>query len=425
MLKKIFIPLFFVTLFSSTTALASAELKAIAKDQVSLTASQKKQIIFETSGDYIMKASSANFEQNNYYFVQLSHAHGTAAMSQWMSKNTDVVLLKNEEYAVVKTNDDDILMTLANKAHKAGHYCGRIQKLSPQGLEFDKKEPPQRVASKKPEVSEAVSKVVGANIIKTIKTMQAWKTRYESHPDGQMTGEKLKDIYQALVPGDREDVSIDLVEHRGSPQKSIRVSIEGKTRPDEVVILGSHIDSINSSNNNDAPGADDNASGTSTNIEVFRTLMEVGFRPESTIEIHGYGAEEIGLVGSQEMADDYKSRGVNVVSMVQFDMNGFAKNEAKISFVTNKTNSRLNGQLQDLVEIYLEVGHSSGFLLFGSSDHASWDRRGFPVAFPTEDPFGFNRKIHTKDDTFNNINSEKQIYEFGKLGVAYLMHFAG
>ncbi len=382
----------------------------------------KEQIVFETTNDYILKNQLANFEENNYYYIQLSNAEND--INQWLSKKDQTIIFKENDYAIVKTNDDQFLLTLANKSHDAGHYCGRIQKISSQPIELSKKETPLRVQNKNEKVTQAVAKVQQDNILKTIQTMQSWQTRHESHSQGQLTGEKLKEIYLNLIPNDRSDVSVELVDHNGSPQKSILVRITGQSNPNEIVILGSHIDSINSSNNNDAPGADDNASGTSTNIEVFRTLMEVGYKPQSTIEIHGYAAEEIGLVGSGEMADDYKRRNVNVISMVQFDMNGFAKNNPKISFVTNSTNSNLTRQLQSLVDMYLEVGHSSGYLLFGSSDHASWNRKGFPVAFPTEDPFGFNRKIHTKDDTFSNLNSHQQIYEFGKLGVAYLMHFA-
>ena len=153
--------------------------------------------------------------------------------------------------------------------------------------------------------------------------------------------------------------------------------------------------------------------------------MAQNFRPMETIEIHGYAAEEIGLVGSGEMADDYKRLGKQVEAMVQFDMNGFTSSNAKITFVSNGTNSTLNRELKKLVDSYLNVPTKSGFLFMGSSDHASWKKRGFPVSFPTEDPRNFNRKIHTKNDTMKHINSPEQIKAFAQLGVAYLIHFAG
>ena len=50
------------------------------------------------------------------------------------------------------------------------------------------------------------------------------------------------------------------------------VRIEGKKYPDELVLLGSHLDSIAGwYSSGDAPGADDNASNTATNMSVLKT----------------------------------------------------------------------------------------------------------------------------------------------------------
>ncbi|MFH0964930.1 MAG: M20/M25/M40 family metallo-hydrolase, partial [Planctomycetota bacterium] len=48
----------------------------------------------------------------------------------------------------------------------------------------------------------------------------------------------------------------------------------------------------------EAPGADDNASGTAAMMEVARALATSGVRFESTIRFVAFGSEEIGLVGS-------------------------------------------------------------------------------------------------------------------------------
>ena len=110
--------------------------------------------------------------------------------------------------------------------------------------------------------------------------------------------------------------------------------------------------------------------------------------------------------------------------MVQSDMNGFSQGNGKVTFVSNGTNANLTSQLQDLVKFYLEIPSATGYLIFGSSDHASWAKRGYPVAFPTEDPFGYNKKIHTSEDTLANMNNHDQVKEFAKLGLAYVMHFS-
>ena len=376
-------------------------------------------IIHETDNDYILRSPLANFASYDYYYLQL-----TTDKPTWFHKNLNVVYEKPGDYMIVEVRNENQLLETAERAHDAGHFCGMIQKLSDDPIRITKQSARQMVGAKRDDISQAVSKVKIDNIIETMKTMVSWQTRFESHSEGQQTGEKLKALYDNLVPKDRDDVEVELVDLQGSPQKSIIVRIKGSATPDKIAILGSHIDSINRSDNGNAPGADDNASGTATNMEVFRVLMEQNYKPASTIEIHGYAAEEIGLVGSKELASLYRKSGKQVVSMVQFDMNAYAGNGEKITFVSNKTDKSLTNQLKQLVGMYNTIPASSGFMIFGSSDHASWNAQGFPVAFPTEDPFSFNRKIHTPDDTMANINSPKQIEEFAKLGVAYFMEFA-
>ena len=71
----------------------------------------------------------------------------------------------------------------------------------------------------------------------------------------------------------------------------------------EVVICSAHADSINSLSpaNGRSPGADDDGSGVADFVEVFRVMMEGGFRPSRSIEFIGYAAEEgVGCVSPRD-----------------------------------------------------------------------------------------------------------------------------
>jgi leucyl aminopeptidase len=203
------------------------------------------------------------------------------------------------------------------------------------------------------------------------------------------------------------------------------VRIPGKSFPNEVIILGSHLDSINpGERSNYAPGADDNASGTATNMEIFRVLMANNIYPDRTIEIHAYAAEEIGLVGSMEIANTYRKNNVAVHAMIQFDMNGYANSGFdRVWLVANKTDRALTNQLGELTETYLKMPWSTGNLWAGSSDHASWDKYGYPVAFPFEHPTAHNPHIHTSRDTVQNINAWPMVRAYAQLGLAYLLKY--
>lgn len=66
-----------------------------------------------------------------------------------------------------------------------------------------------------------------------------------------------------------------------------------------------------------SPGADDDGSGTVTILEIFRALVNTGFRPQRPVEFHWYSAEEAGLLGSQAIAQNYEKKGVDVLAMIQ------------------------------------------------------------------------------------------------------------
>jgi hypothetical protein len=52
-------------------------------------------------------------------------------------------------------------------------------------------------------------------------------------------------------------------------------------------------------------------------LEVFRSLIGIGFRPTRPVEFHWYSAEEAGLLGSQDVAESYEKKGVEVIAMIQ------------------------------------------------------------------------------------------------------------
>ena len=85
------------------------------------------------------------------------------------------------------------------------------------------------------------------------------------------------------------------------PIYNVIAKIPGAVEPDRWVILGNHTDAW-------TPGAVDPNSGTAVLIETARSLsaaLKAGWRPRRTILLCGWDAEEYGLVGSTEWAEDH------------------------------------------------------------------------------------------------------------------------
>src|SRR5690242_2414977 len=97
----------------------------------------------------------------------------------------------------------------------------------------------------------------------------------------------------------------------------------GTERPNDVVIIQGHIDSRVSDPMNftsDAPGANDDGSGTSAVIEAARVLSKHKF--PGTIVYATLSGEEQGLYGGKTLADYAKAQGWNVVTVLNNDIIG-------------------------------------------------------------------------------------------------------
>jgi len=97
----------------------------------------------------------------------------------------------------------------------------------------------------------------------------------------------------------------------------------GTERPNDVVIITGHIDSrvtdpMNSTA--DAPGANDDGSGTAAVIEAARVLSKHKFR--GTIIYAALSGEEQGLLGGKILADYAKAQGWNVIANLNNDIIG-------------------------------------------------------------------------------------------------------
>lgn len=97
-------------------------------------------------------------------------------------------------------------------------------------------------------------------------------------------------------------VAMDVQMDEGlKPIYNVIATIPGSVEPDKKVILGNHRDAW-------THGAVDPNSGTAAQLEVARGLaaaMKTGWRPKRTIILASWDAEEYGLVGSTEWAEEH------------------------------------------------------------------------------------------------------------------------
>lgn len=97
---------------------------------------------------------------------------------------------------------------------------------------------------------------------------------------------------------------------------NIIVEIKGVSRPEAILLIGAHFDSVSTT-----PGADDNASAVAALLETARALH--GRRFETTVRLVFFNLEEAGLGGSRHHAARAVEERENIIGMVSLEMLGY------------------------------------------------------------------------------------------------------
>ena len=273
-------------------------------------------------------------------------------------------------------------------------------------------------------VAPMIEQLKAENILATIIQLSAFQNRYYKGEFGKKSAASIKDMWTNLVKN-RSDASVEYFPHARWDQPSIIMTIKGQSN--ETIVLGGHQDSINlyGGASSRAPGSDDNASGIATITEVVRVLVDNSYQPQKTLKFMAYAAEEEGLLGSKEIAADFKKRNENVIGVMQLDMTNFKGSpDFDIVLMQDYTNDQQNKFVGALIDHYVP-GIKWGYDKCGyaCSDHASWHTQGFPASMPFEATLDTdNKNIHTPNDTLSvSNNNASHAIKFAKMALAYIV----
>lgn len=104
---------------------------------------------------------------------------------------------------------------------------------------------------------------------------------------------------------------------------NVVATLRGTTDPDRIYVVSGHYDSMCSNPSDgtcDAPGANDDASGTAAVIEIARVMSKRKF--DATVIFITVAGEEQGLLGSRYFAEQAKAKQLNIEAMLNNDIVG-------------------------------------------------------------------------------------------------------
>lgn len=255
--------------------------------------------------------------------------------------------------------------------------------------------PPPGVDLPDPVVAALVAQVQQTNLSSHITALAAIHTRRADQPQNAQAVAYLQ-AQLAAIPG----VVVTLQNFRTGFGPNVIAELPGREAPGEIVMTGAHFDSYAGSSQTRAPGADDNASGTASVLEMLRILAGTPLR--RTVRFGFWNAEEFGLWGSDAYAAAAQAANENIVAYLNADMNGYrASGDARdLDFVLNDSTASLVTYLTQVSTTYVPtLPVVTGSLGGGTSDHRSFFQRGYPAVFYFEDTGQYSPYIHSGNDT--------------------------
>jgi hypothetical protein len=187
-----------------------------------------------------------------------------------------------------------------------------------------------------PRVEAVVKRIDPGRMQSTVQRLAAFGTRHTlSGTQGPNRGivpakEWLRSQFATLARGSRlQPFSDRFTAQPDGKRIPVPVEIENVgvvlpgTRGKEAIVMTAHYDSMPSDvmdPKTDAPGAIDDASGTSMALELATALRDQ--QPGPSVYLVAVAGEEQGLIGSKHLAQRLKSEGVDVIAMVSVDIAG-------------------------------------------------------------------------------------------------------
>jgi len=179
------------------------------------------------------------------------------------------------------------------------------------------------------------------------------------------------------------------------PTGNVIAELKGRTRPEEIVLIGAHLDSWDL-----GTGAVDDGAGVGIVMATLKLLQQMPTRPERTVRVVLFGAEEVGLVGAKAYAKahaDTMDRHV-LAAESDFGAGPIYALSANVGEAAWPKIEDLQTRVRDLQVILGENGVGPG------PDIYPLRAEGVPSLVPKQDGRDYFDVHHTADDVIDRID---------------------
>jgi len=216
-------------------------------------------------------------------------------------------------------------------------------------------------------------------------------------PTAAVSGPDADQLTRLLERHDVVEVEMTLTSELrpSAPSGNVIAEWRGKTKPDEVVIIGAHLDSWDL-----GTGAVDDGAGVGIVLGAAMALREAfpeGF--DRTLRVILFGSEEVGLVGAKAYAEAHKDELDNIVLAFESDFG--AGDIWRLDHGVTEAGLPAVADLTRMIAHLNVIPGKSGAT--GGPDISPMAAMGVPVITPLQDGWDYFDLHHTPNDTLDKI----------------------
>lgn len=251
----------------------------------------------------------------------------------------------------------------------------------------------------------AVASLVRSVTAKSLRTPHTGAMRYEEGitkiPHAAVTvedAEMIARLYAQKFPVVVK-LHMEAKTHPDSESANVVGELRGSTNPDEVVVIGGHIDSWDVGH-----GAHDDGGGCVMAMEAINVLRKLNMIPRRTIRVVLFTNEENGLAGGKAYAKDHAAELPKHAAAIEADSGVFRPTGYSAECQDKDRESRAAEQLAEIVSLLNAIGPMKATTGRSGADISPMKESGVMLLGHNVEGSTYFDYHHTPADTIDKID---------------------
>ncbi len=221
--------------------------------------------------------------------------------------------------------------------------------------------------------------------------------RLDKLPSAVVAREEAQRILRLIDSGQKVRMRLSLPNRTGGPLEAQNVvaEIRGREKPEEVVIVGAHLDSWDL-----GTGCLDNGCNAALVVEAARAIQATEPHPRRTVRFILFSGEEEGLLGSRAYVEKHRSELDRIVAVLVHDIG-----VGRISGYSLGGRKDIEaGLIEALAPVASRGANTHTTDAFFGTDHFDFLLEGIPTLVANQDATDYVPNYHAQSDTFDKVD---------------------